>query len=343
MRPQTFQTSITDLLHIRHPILCGGLGPGVSDGRYVAAVVNAGGMGFIVSSGYDDVDQFENELRTCRELTGGRPFGVNLYISRFAGGAERVLKLLPLLSDYGVSCVETAGASPEPIIPTLKEAGIKILHKVPAIRYVPSAVRAGADAVIVVGAECGGHPGIYLIGSMVQAAQAPEVAGIPVVAAGGFGTGRQLTAALALGCGAVLMGSRMMVAEELWVHEDYKLRVVAGDGTESTIVKQLLRDHHRVLDNDSAKAVLSLEEQKITDFEAYRPHVNGAVTRAAYRSGDVSKGMIDYGPATVFATQIKSVEAIFDEILDDAVLAMQRIEAQRMPAATQAFRKDPRW
>ncbi len=69
MRPQIFQTSITELLGIRHPLLCGGLGPGVSDGRYVAAAVNAGGMGFIVATGYDDPAQFEEELKTCRALT----------------------------------------------------------------------------------------------------------------------------------------------------------------------------------------------------------------------------------------------------------------------------------
>ncbi|MBD0416745.1 NAD(P)H-dependent flavin oxidoreductase [Oryzicola mucosus] len=331
MRPQVFETSITTLLGIRHPLLCGGLGPGVSDGRYVAATVNAGGMGFIVSTGYDDPDRFEEELKICRQLTGGKQFGVNLYISRFAGGVERVLDLLHLLDQYGVACVETAGASPEPIIPALKEMRIKVLHKVPAVRYVPTAVRIGADAVIVVGADCGGHPGVYQISSIVQATRAPEIASIPVVAAGGFGTGRQLVAALSMGCGAMLMGSRMMVAEELWVHEDYKRRVVAGDGTESQVVKKLLRDHHRVLDNDSAKAILALEDDKVTDFEAYRPHINGAVTRHAYRSGDVSKGMIDYGPAVVFADKIKPVEAIFDEIVDDAVMAMARLASLQVP------------
>lgn len=333
MRPQIFETSITQLLGIQHPLLCGGLGPGVSDGRYVAAAVNAGGMGFIVATGHDDPAQFEEELKICSELTNGKPFGVNLYISRFAGGAERVRKQLPLLEQYGVTCVETAGASPEPVIPALKEMGIKILHKVPAVRYVPTAVRAGADAIIIVGAECGGHPGIYQIGSIVQATRAAEIAGIPVVAAGGFGTGRQLVAALSMGCDAILMGSRMMVSEDLWVHENYKQRVVAGDGTDSKIVKQLIGDHHRVLDNDSAKAVLALEEAKITDHEAYRPHIAGSVTRAAYRSGEWSKGMLDYGPSVVFADSIKSTEAIFDEILDDAVAALRRVNSVRCASA----------
>lgn len=332
MRPQLFRTAITDLLNIRHPILCGGLGPGVSDGRYAAAVVNAGGMGFIVSTAYENDDQFEQELRLCRELTGGKPFGVNLYISRFAGGVERVLNLLPLLKKYGVTCVETAGASPEPVVPILKEMGITVLHKVPALAYVDTAQRVGADAVIVVGAECGGHPGIYQIGSMVQSAQAPRATRLPTVAAGGFGTGRQLVSALAMGNGAMLMGSRMLVSRELWIHEDYKQRVVEGKGTESVVVKKLLRDHHRVLDNESARAVLALEEQNITDFEAYRPHVSGALTREAYLTGDVSKGMIDYGHAVTFADRIQSVEEIFDEIIDDASKALATLDRLRAGA-----------
>src|SRR5271167_4071417 len=89
VRDQLFKTKITELLGIAHPILCGGLGPGVSDARYVAAVVNAGGMGFIMALGWTDPDEFRVELRRCRELTAGKPFGVNLYISRQAGGAER--------------------------------------------------------------------------------------------------------------------------------------------------------------------------------------------------------------------------------------------------------------
>lgn len=135
MREPLFNTRITDLLGIAHPILCGGLGPGVSDARYVAAVVNAGGMGFIMALGWSDPEEFRAELRLCRTLTCGRPFGVNLYISRQPGGLERAKQQIRVLSEEGISCVETAGASPEAVIPSLREAGIKILHKVPAVKY----------------------------------------------------------------------------------------------------------------------------------------------------------------------------------------------------------------
>jgi len=325
VRPQMLKTRITDLLGIRHPILCGGLGPRVSDARYVAAVVNAGGMGFIVGAGFPDADEFRDELRTCRELSGAKRFGVNLYISRQAGGMERVKQQIRILIEEGVVCVETAGASPEAIVPLLKEAGVKVLHKVPAVRYAHTAMRMGVDGVIVVGNECGGHPGIYQIGSIVQAAQAPREIDLPVVIGGGIGTGRQLAGVLAMGGDAVIMGTRMLVAEELWIHPDVKAKVVEGDGSESVVVKSAIRDHHRVLRNESAEAVLELDRAQVTEFERFRPHVMGALAHEAYVTGDTRKGMIDYGHAAVFADAVRSVEAIFDEMIDDAVASANRL------------------
>lgn len=325
MREALFTTRITELLGIRHPILCGGLGPALADAEYVAAVVNAGGMGFLVAAGFPDPEIFREQLLRCRHLAGGQGFGVNLYISRQAGGAQRLERQIQVLIEEGVKCVETAGASPEAVLPALRDAGIKVLHKVPAVRYARSAARLGVDAVIVVGNDCGGHPGIHGISSMVQAAQATAELSVPIVIAGGIGTGRQLAATLAMGADAILMGSRMLVAKELAIHEAYKTQVVCGDGTESIVVKTGLRDHHRVLLNESAKAVAALDATGVNDFEQYRPHVVGALATEAYRSGDSRLGMLDYGPAVVFADAIKPVEAIFDDIIDDARNAMSRL------------------
>jgi len=326
MRAPLFKTRITEMLGIRHPILCGGLGPGVSDARYVAAVVNAGGMGFIMALGWPDAEAFRAELRKCRELTGGKPFGVNLYISRQAGGAQRAAQQVKVLCEESVACVETAGASPESILPILREANIKVIHKVPAVRYALTAQRLGVDAISIVGAECGGHPGVYQIGSLVQAAHGPEVLDTPVAIGGGIGTGRQLAAVLGMGADAVVLGSRMLVADELWISARYKEMVAAADGTESIIVKTAIRDHHRVYLNESARAVAELDSRKVTEFELYRPHVMGALAREAYRTGDASKGMLDFGPAVVFAKQIETVEQIFDHLIDDAAAALRRLQ-----------------
>ena len=330
MRPALFRTRITELLGIRHPILAGGMGPRVSDARYVAAVVNAGGMGFIVAAGFPDPDEFRARAAAVPASSpAARPFGVNLYISRQAGGVERVRRQIDVLIDEGVACVETAGASPEPVLPLLREAGIKVLHKVPAVRYARTAVKLGVDAVIIVGNDCGGHPGIYGIGSIVQAAHAAQVIDLPIVIGGGIGTGRQLAAVLAMGADAVVMGTRMLVTEELWIHPAAKDLVVQGDGTESVIVKKALRDHHRVYRNESAEAALALDDAKVTDFEQYRPHVMGSLTHQAFVTGDTRNGMLDYGPAAVFADAVEPAEAIFDRLIDDARAAADRLTALR--------------
>ena len=341
MREPLFRTRITELLGIRHPILCGGMGPAVSDAKYVAAVVNAGGMGFIVAAGWgNEPEGLREQVRTCRKLTGGKPFGVNLYISRQPGGLERARAHVEVLREEGVACVETAGASPEPLLPMLREAGIKILHKVPAVRYAISASRLGVDAIILVGAECGGHPGIYQIGTMVQAAHAPAVLNVPVVVGGGIGAGSQIAAALAMGADGVVLGTRMLVSEDLWIHQAYKEFVVAADGTESVVVKKTLRDHHRVYHNESARVVLELDDRRETNFEQYRPHVIGTITRQAYVTGNPAKGMLDFGHSAVFADRIEPVERIFDRLIDDAASALARLgrlhaqsSREREPAA----------
>jgi NADH:quinone reductase (non-electrogenic) len=343
MREPLVKTRITELLGIRHPILCGGMGPAISDARYVAAVVNAGGMGFIVAAGWgNDPEGLRDQVRMCRSLTGGKPFGVNLYISRQPGGLERARAHVEVLREEGVACVETAGASPEPLLPALREAGIKVLHKVPAVRYAISASRLGVDAIILVGAECGGHPGIYQIGTMVQAAHAPAVLNVPVVVGGGIGTGSQIAAALAMGAEGVVLGTRMLVAEELWIHKSYKEFVAAADGTESVVVKKALRDHHRVYHNESARAVLELDDRREMDFEQYRPHVIGTLTREAYVTGNPAKGMLDFGHSAVFADCIEPAERIFDRLIDEATSALARLDrlvtscSRREPAARSA-------
>ena len=335
MRASVFDTRITRLFGIRHPILCGGL-MWLADGRYVAAVVNAGCMGFITARSFPDVGAFGAELDVCAALTEGKPFGVNISVSRQPGVNEMLKPHVDLLCERGVRFVETSGSSPSHILPQLHEAGVKVLHKVPAVRYALAAQRDGVDAIAVVGAECGGHPGFMMVGSMIQGTLGPMKLDVPVVLGGGIGTGRQVAAALMMGCDGVLLGTRMVVSEEIWAHPDYKRRVVEGDGSDSAVVMQLFKRHHRVLDNEAARAVMDLERRGVEDFSAYEPHVRGTRTREAYASGDVRQGMLDYGQAACFATAVEPVEAIVDGLIDDAAAAMRRFEGLRIGGAPMA-------
>ena len=195
----SFKTRLTELLGIDYPILCGGM-MHLADADYVAAVVNAGAMGFISALTFPDPKQLRDQIQKCRDLTGNKAFGVNLYISRREDANNRLDDLLSVVRDEQVAVVETAGGNPGEIVPFMKEAGIKVIHKVPAVRFALTAERAGVDAVILVGAECGGHPGYMMVGSMIQGAQGPQKLSLPVILGGGIGQGSQLTAALAMGC-----------------------------------------------------------------------------------------------------------------------------------------------
>ena len=191
MRDRVFSTRITELFGIRHPILCGGM-LHLSDARYVAAVVNAGGMGFIGAWNFPDPGEFLDEVRKCRELTGGKPFGVNISVSRRPGVNEMLAPHVDIVIREGVRFVETSGSSPAHILGRLQGAGVKVIHKVPSVRYALTAEREGVDAITIVGAECGGHPGYMMTGTMVQAALAAQKIRVPWVLAGGIGTGLSL-------------------------------------------------------------------------------------------------------------------------------------------------------
>jgi len=325
MRNAIFKTRITELFGITHPILCGGL-QWLADARYVAAVVNAGGMGFITCMSFpDDPEAFRREVRKCRELTSGKPFGVSLPISRRLGANDRLTPYIDIIVDEGVRFIETSGDSPERLLPRLKAAGCIVIHKAPGVRYAVSAQKLDVDAITVVAAEGGGHPGTLMVPQIIQAPLAADALSKPLALAGGMATGRHLVSALAMGADAILMGSRMVVADEIWAHRAYKEHIVGIDESANRVVMQTFRNHHRVLDNETSRAVAQLERQGVQDFNEYQPHVRGELARAAYASGDFSRGMMDMGASGVFARDIKPVEAIFDEIIDEAVCARQRI------------------
>ncbi|MFT3819119.1 MAG: nitronate monooxygenase [Rubrivivax sp.] len=323
MREALFSTPITRLFGIRHPILCGGL-HWLADARYVAAVVNAGGMGFITCMSFPgDPQAFRREVRRCRELCRGKPFGVSLAISRRAG-PERLEPFIDVVVSEGVRFVETAGDSPAAILGRLKGAGCLVMHKAPTLKHAASAEQLDVDAIAVVAGEAGGHPGTVMLPQIIQAPLAADRIRKPLVVAGGMSTGRHLVTAIAMGADGMLMGSRMLVADEIWAHAAYKQHLTTRDENATLVVMKALRNHHRVLANETARVVAGLDEDRVTQFERYAPHAGGELAREAYRSGDFERGLLSVGPSVVFADEVKPVEAIFDQIIEEAAEALRR-------------------
>lgn len=330
-----FATGITRLFGIRHPILCGGL-MWLSTADYVAAAGRAGGLGFLTARSFPDLGAFRAELQKCKALAEGHPIGVNLYISNRPEANAMLHGHVAVLLEEGIRAVETAGNTPSAFLPPLKEAGAKVMHKVSILRHAARAVKDGADAIAIVGMECGGHPGMDFIGTMVQAPLAAARLDVPVVIGGGIGTGSQITACLAMGAAGVVLGTRTLVAQEIWAKDPYKQRIIAADERASRLVLSILRNTYRVMDNGTARQVAEMEAAGIADFEAYRAHVEGKVQFEAYASGDVEKGMLAMGQAAVFADRVAPLADIYDQLLGEAGRALAVLDATRLPGATEA-------
>jgi len=260
MHPPIFRTRITELFGIRHPILAGGL-MWLSDARYVAAVVRAGGMAFLTPRSFPEPGAFARELELCREMTGGLPFGVNLNVSRVEGHNLRLDDWLDLSLRAGVRHFETVGRAPGDLIHRIHAAGGVAIHKCPLLRHAFNAERAGADAICIIGVEAGGHPGAAVLGSLVVAPMAARRLSVPLVIGGGIGTGDGILAALAAGADGVLIGSRFLAAEEVWAHPNYKERIVAADQDSSvlTFAGTHPMGSWRVLANETSREVLRRE------------------------------------------------------------------------------------
>lgn len=330
---QPFKTRITELYGIRLPIVASGL-MWLADPVYVAAVARAGLIGFMTAASFPDVKALRGGIRRCRELSEGKPFGVNIMIRVSRDGTDRVNPLIDAVIDEGVKFVETAGNNPEAYIRRLKDAGITVLHKVPGVlRYVKKAESLGADAVTVIGYEAGGHPGTDPVGTIVAGVAAARTVKIPVIVAGGLGTGEQIVAALALGAEGVAMGTRFLVSEEIWAHRAYKERLVGACETDTTLLLQSMRNNQRALKTAHVAMIQQIEKKEPVDTAAILPHIMGTVGRKAYESGDVEKAMLSCGQGVVFADRIEPLAAIVDRLETEARAAMNRLQGLYQPSA----------
>ncbi|OUL96104.1 NAD(P)H-dependent flavin oxidoreductase [Paraburkholderia hospita] len=320
-----FRNAVTELFGTRMPIVAGGL-MWLADADYVAAASRAGIIGFITAASFPEPQALRAEIRRCRELCEGGPFGVNVSMLPKLVPGEKTREVFELIVDEGVKFVETSGRNPEEFLPLLKEAGVKVLHKVPAVRFAVKAAALGVDAVAIVGAECGGHPGLDMVGSFVNAAWAESQLDIPYLIGGGIGRGSQLAAALAMGASGVVVGTRFAVAEEIWAHADYKQRLVDAGPTDTELSMQSLRNTVRTLRNETTAAVKEIEAQNPdVTIQDLMPMVAGKIGRNAYVTGDWSKGLLSAGQSLAFVDRIEPLAEIVRRFERDMWQAMGRL------------------
>ncbi|MGJ7524956.1 NAD(P)H-dependent flavin oxidoreductase [Variovorax sp. GB1P17] len=325
-----FRTRITELFGIRHPILLGGMHHlGQSD--IVAAVVNAGAMGFITARSFDVLDDFRADLRRCRALTDGKAFGVNLTLSRRAGANVKVPGWIEIALEEGVRHFESAGDSPESLVEPIHRGGGLLMHKCPSVRHAHSAARLGVDAIALVGCEEGGHPGANPLSAFVNGAFALEQVQLPLVLGGGIGSGRQIAAALALGADGVVMGSRFLVAQEIRAHEALKQRIVEIGPEGSTAILGSIGDTWHVLHNETAREVRRLEAQGVRSHAEFGDLILSSRTRQrVYVEGDVDGGIVSFGPGGAFADEIVPAARIVERLMRDAARAAGAFARQQV-------------
>ncbi|WP_431854744.1 NAD(P)H-dependent flavin oxidoreductase [Azospirillum sp.] len=318
------RTCVTAFFGTRLPIVASGL-QWLANADYAAAASRAGLMGFLTAASFPELPALRDEIRRCRDLCEGGPFGVNVSMLPKLVEGDRTEAVFDLIAAEGVRFVETSGRNPEPYLPRLRAAGIKVVHKVPTVKHARKAQAVGVDMVEVIGAEAGGHPGMELVGTIVQATLAAREITIPLVVGGGIGTGEQLVAALALGADGVLMGTRFLVAEELRAHPGYKNRLVEARETDTTLVMQSLRNTLRALRNETTERIQEVEKENPGDLSALMPLISGKLGRQAYETGDMRLGALSLGQSVVFADRVEPFAAIVARIEAEAERALDRL------------------
>ena len=310
------KTAITELFNIEHPIIQGGMHY-VGFAELAAAVSNAGGLGTITGLTQKTAEALASEIARCKDMTD-KPFAVNLTFLPSVNTPDYPGYVKAII-DGGVTVVETAGRNPQQVLPALKEAGIKVIHKCTSVRHALKAQSIGCDAVSVDGFECGGHPGEDDIPNMILLPRAADELEIPFVASGGQADGRSLVASLAMGADGINMGTRFIATQEAPVHENVKQAIVKATELDTRLVMRPLRNTERVLNNSAVERILE-KEQRLGDkleFKDIVEEVAGVYPRIMLE-GEMEIGAWSCGMVAGLINDIPTCEDLISKIMSDA-------------------------
>jgi enoyl-[acyl-carrier protein] reductase II len=299
--------SIARLFHVEYPIIQAGM-IWASGWQLASAVSNAGGLGLIgAGSMYPNV--LEEHIRKCRQATS-RPFGVNIPL--LYPGIEQ---LIDIIIREKVPIVFTSAGNPKTWTPTLKEAGITVVHVVSSAAFAKKSEAAGVDAVVAEGFEAGGHNGREETTTMVLIPAVCEQVKIPVIAAGGIASGKAMAAAFALGASGVQIGSRFVTTPEASSHEGFKQAVVdAKEGDTILALKKLTPV--RLLKNRFYEAVQKAEDNG-ADKEALIKLLGRARAKTGMFEGELSEGELEIGQVCATIHAIKPAAEVVAEIWEE--------------------------
>jgi NAD(P)H-dependent flavin oxidoreductase YrpB (nitropropane dioxygenase family) len=312
------KTRFTELFGVQHPIAQGGM-QWVGKAELVSAVANAGALGFITALTQPTPEALAREIARCRDMTD-KPFGVNLTILP-AITPPPYAEYRAAIVESGVRIVETAGYKPQEHVDHFKQHGVKVIHKCTAVRHALSAERMGVDAISIDGFECAGHPGEDDIPGLILIPAAADKVKIPMLASGGFGDGRGLVAALALGADGINMGTRFCATVEAPIHPLIKQKMVESDERATDLIFRTMHNTARVAKNAISQEVRALEARG-AKFEEVRDLVAGARGRMVYENGDPDYGIWSAGMIQGLIHDVPTVKELVERIVAEAEAIM---------------------
>jgi len=311
----SLKTRFTELVDIEYPIVQGGM-MWVGRAELAAAVSNAGGLGILTALTQPTPDDLRREIDRCWTMTD-KPFGVNLTILPSVNPPPYA-EYRQAIIDSGIKVVETAGHNPREHVEHFKEHGIKVIHKCTAVRHALSAERMGADAISIDGFECAGHPGEDDIPGLILIPAAANEVKIPMIASGGFGDGRGLVAALALGAEGINMGTRFCATAEAPIHENVKSMLVEHGERDTNLIFRSLRNTGRVAKNSVSDEVVEVLKNPEATFQDVSHLVKGADGRKALETGDLDAGLVWAGQVQGLISDIPTCDELIQRIVKEA-------------------------
>ncbi|GCE49555.1 enoyl-[acyl-carrier protein] reductase II [Thermosporothrix hazakensis] len=327
--PERMQTRFTELVGVRYPIVQGGLAH-LSFAELAAAVSNAGGLGQIGCACFQTPQELQENIQKARRLTN-KPFGVNFPIGH--------IPLEPFLDaalEEKPAVISITGGNPEKLLKRIQQSGVmvKTMVLVAGVRAAKKAEALGADAVIAVGFEGGGHLGRDDIGTMVLTPRVIESVRIPVLASGGIADGRGLAAALALGADGVELGTRFVAVQESNAHPHYQQALIEAQETDTLIIERAIGRPARALKGTRVEQILQVEKEMEQDalpaeerVQRLLPYIRGSVNVRAALAGALDEGFVWAGQVTGLIHDIPTTRELIERMVSEAYAITRRIQA----------------
>lgn len=305
--------NLQELLNIKYPFIQGGMAH-IATGEFAAKSSNEGAMG-LISTGGLPIETIKKEIEKCKSMTD-KPFGLNIMLMH-----READKIAELVCDYNIKFVTTGAGNPGKYIEKWKSNGVKIFpvvsNKALAIRL----ERLGVDGLIAEGSEAGGHIGE--LSTMVLVKEIVDSVNIPVVAAGGIGSGEQILAAEALGACGVQIGTILLGSEECPIHNNYKEKIISSKSSQVTVVGRINGLATRVIKNNMSKEYTRLEKLN-TNIEELELLTYGAL-KEAVKNGDIVNGSIMCGQIVGSVQKVEPLKEIFERLISEYNLAKEKI------------------